>query len=211
MDMRLSVDSREDVKYFKFLKDAFPNHSVDRVALKTGDYVSDKVMVERKSLQDLHQSTFNGRLNDQIGRMVLDDRLPVLLVTGNLKEYSKKLENANVEPKVEMLFSVIAENMVRYNIPVFWVENVINGLIVIVKFMEKMDEDKWMVPLKRDSDGLCARLMKIKKWQWIEIKERFGPSMEDMSMCDVDDFKTIDGIGPMKAKFIKRILCEDVV
>lgn len=209
--MRLSVDSREDMKYFKFLKDAFPNHDVERVALKTGDYVSDKVMVERKSLQDLHQSTFNGRLNDQIGRMVLDERLPVLLVTGNLKEYSARLSVAEVEPKIDMLFSVIADNAARYNIPVFWVENTINGLITIVKFMEKMEDDKWMVPLKRDSDGLCARLMKIKKWQWVEIKEMFGPSMEEMVQCEAKDFQTIAGIGPAKAAFIKRILCEDVV
>lgn len=209
--MRLSVDSREDMKYFKFLKDAFPNHDVERVALTTGDYVSDKVMVERKSLQDLHQSTFNGRLNDQIGRMVLDERLPVLLVTGNLREYSARLSVADVEPKVDMLFSVVADNAARYNIPVFWIENTINGLITIVKFMEKMDDDKWMVPLKRDSDGLCARLMKIKKWQWTDMKELFGPSMSEMAKCDAKEFQTIAGIGPAKAKFIKGILSENVV
>lgn len=210
--MNVIVDSREKEKYFNFVRDMFPSHNVVREACKTGDYLSDKVIVERKALEDLHQSIFKGRLAEQVERMsLIDGMLPALLITGNVGEYIKNMESAGVEQRAEMLFSSIAEYTTRYNIPVFWVEDVLNGLIVVVKFMEKVEEGIWMMPIKRDPDALCARLLKIKKWQWMELKRIYGPSIEDIAMCESSEFRTISGIGPKRAEFIKKVLCKNVI
>lgn len=58
--------------------------------LGVGDYVvSDRVAVERKTIEDLAKSVFDGRLFDQARRLSEYYEMPIILVEGNLSELER--------------------------------------------------------------------------------------------------------------------------
>lgn len=207
--MKVIVDSREPASYYEFVKKAFNYHEVVRQAETTGDYLMEdndgnlKVMFERKSLNDLHQSKFNGRLDDQLTRMSVSGTIHGLLITGVLEDYAKSLQDIDVQPKTELLFSVMASAMCRYGVPVMWTENVFHGIINVVKFMEQVEKGKWMVPKTKDDDVLMARMIGITGDKWNMIKMMFGPGLLSIACVDDEKLQSISGIGPKKARKIK--------
>ena len=208
--MKVIVDSREPASYYEFVKKAFGYHEVVRQAETTGDYLMEdddgnlRVMFERKSLNDLHQSKFNGRLDDQLTRMSASGVIHGLLITGVLESYAKSLQEIDVEPKTELLFSVMASAMCRYNVPVMWTENTFHGIINVVKFMEQVEKGKWMLPKSRDDDILMARMIGISGDKWNLVKMMFGPGLLSIAETDEDKLQVITGIGPKKAQMIKK-------
>jgi ERCC4-type nuclease len=56
--------------------------AVVRHSLPTGDYLTDEVIIERKTVRDLHLTLVSGRLWDQLGRMRATGRRPYLLLEG---------------------------------------------------------------------------------------------------------------------------------
>ena len=85
-DLRIIVDEREK-------KSGIPN-LLTAIGIKTeiktlqiGDYiVGPETVVERKSIQDLISSVFDGRLFDQCSRLKEHFQNPILLVEGNVDE-----------------------------------------------------------------------------------------------------------------------------
>ena len=84
--------------------------------LGAGDYVvSDRVAVERKTIPDLAESLFDGRLHDQLRRLAEHYETPILLVegpveelervTGRVKQVLQALASLSLEPGVRVLWS----------------------------------------------------------------------------------------------------------
>ncbi|MEM3841625.1 MAG: ERCC4 domain-containing protein, partial [Candidatus Micrarchaeaceae archaeon] len=54
-----------------------------------GDYIlSDRVAIERKTVADLQSSILNGRLFDQLARLKAAYQFPILLIEGDMSEFS---------------------------------------------------------------------------------------------------------------------------
>lgn len=95
--MRIVVDSREKEHVRKWLFKRGVRYDVE--ALPTGDYLfvgddGKRVLVERKTVNDLIGSYRSGRLKDQFTRMSKEE-CPILLVTGTVEEVKKYVK---VEP-----------------------------------------------------------------------------------------------------------------
>ncbi len=210
--MRVCVDTREKEYIYNFLVKLFPQHEFVREAMKEGDYESEKVIVERKRMADLYGSVMGngkepGRLNDQLNRLCChDDKIVVVMVIGSVNKFVGDMKseiNMNINP--EILYGAISSICSRNRIHVMWIEEEWNALRCMVKFMEQVDDGKWMVPSKREPDNLFARLVGITPVQGKEMMRKFK-SISAVASAPMSSLQEIDGIGPMKAKKIHTVL-----
>lgn len=204
------VDTREPEKYILFLRKTFPDMVFERFALKEGDYASERCLVERKTIPDLYGSIMgpNRRIQDQIERIsVHSDKVQVLLITGSVAEFVKGMADPSIHVKVDpnVLFGEIASIACRYGIQPLWIENEWEAMITMVKFMSKVDQGKWMVPVRRDPEILAAKLLGISVLQLKTLMMKHK-CLHTLASVPDKDLMTVKGIGPAKAQNIKSVL-----
>ena len=92
-DVRIIADEREQKSGIpKLLKAIGAN--VEIKTLPIGDYiVSHETVVERKTINDLLSSIFDGRLFDQCNRLKDHFQFPIILVEGDVDEIESLTEN----------------------------------------------------------------------------------------------------------------------
>lgn len=240
--MKIQVDSREKEYIYGYLVKTFPAIEFDRLVIKNhngdipaGDYSSEHVIAERKTLADLHSSLIGpgGRLDSQVDRLsMIDDKIVIFLITGNMAEFIETmakvematlkalqdesgLSNEEIERRsygkasadANRLIELIASLTCRYGFLVWRFDKDEEGLIEMIKFMVKVEEGKWLVPSRRNYDTLCARLLRVTPYQWYELKTQFG-SLFNIAQADENLIQVIYRIGPKRAAEIKRILLE---
>lgn len=205
------VDSREPKKYLEFLLKTFPGTKFEVTALREGDYMSERVLVERKTVADLRSSILgtkdkSGRFIKQLERMAThDDQVVVVMVTGNMEKYVTDMRKIGISVDQEILYGELASCSCRYGVQTWWFENEWDGMVTMVKYMKKVEEGKLRVPSRRDPDILSARLLGVTLYQWEDLKKRFR-SITSIALADEKDIMKVKGIGDKKAKKIKRVL-----
>lgn len=209
--MHVLVDTREPKQNHKFLTKAFPNHTFELMALAEGDYSTNKVIVERKTIADLYGSILGngdkpGRFQKQIGRLSCHDKVVMVLIIGDISSYLKKMEEIGVKVNVDIIYGALASISCRERIHVLWVEKEWDALITMIRFMQKVEDDEYMIPSRRDPDILLARYLKITTKQLGEIKSKY-PSIYAIADAPVKDLMNIHGIGKIKAQGIKDLIC----
>jgi ERCC4-type nuclease len=229
MIVKVIVDTREKEKLFNYLQKHFPDVTFERQTLQQGDYCMEaedlecslnplyyaengdfKVLVERKQVADLVGSVFqNKRLSSQLEKLSTMDEnvVKVILVTGDVDAFLGKTNSIKKLPTVsgEFIENVVASVGYRYGIHIMWIEDERRAFEVMIQFMKKVCDGKYLVPSAWDKDVLMTRLLKVKRHEWFDIKKKFG-SISNISMATVSELRTIYGIGPQKAKRILEIL-----
>ena len=111
-DLRIIIDERERKSGIpKLLKDIGVN--VEIKTLPIGDYiVSHETVVERKSINDLIASIFDGRLFDQCNRLKEHFQFPIILLEGNVDEIESITENPLV------FYGELSTIEIDYKIPI---------------------------------------------------------------------------------------------
>lgn len=211
--MKIVVDTREKEKLYNYLMKHYPDVKWERYALPRGDYESERCIVERKSIADLSSSVISDkRLTEQMERLAtVDDKVVVLLVTGNVETYLETCRPARLPEIVDEDFikAVVASYAYRYGITVLWIENERRAFDVMVKFMSKVDEGKWLVPSRYNYDILMTRLLKLKSHEWSALKSKFTSPI-GIANATESELQSIYGIGPAKAKRILNILNQGI-
>ncbi len=91
---------------------------VRKAQLKVGDYIcSDRVCIERKTMQDFIQSIFDQRIFNQMGELKGSYSRPVLIIEGDIEHFSER----NVNPNT--IRGVLSSIAVDYQIPLLWTAN----------------------------------------------------------------------------------------
>jgi len=209
--MDVLVDSREPKKFYDFLVAAFPEHNISRGPSSECDYLTDTCIVERKTLMDLHGSVIGKekRFFDQRERIwVREDSVRLLLITGSTKDYIDECNNQGIEPKMDTLYSAISSSLYRYDMHTLWVQNDWDGLIEMMRIMERIDKGQYMVPSKKDPDVLSAKLCGVTMAQWRVIREKFGPSFVDIAAHKPEDLTCVYGIVLTKSEKVIRMLSD---
>jgi len=210
MAATIIVDTREPMKYFNFLEATFPDLTFKRMTLKEGDYQSTRCLFERKKMADLYGSITGPtrRFYDQMHRMSAhNDMITGLLVTGSVATFVKEMADLPRPVKVDsnILFGGIAAVAYRYGIQPLWIHDEWEGMITMVKMMVAIDKGKWQVPVRRDPDILCARLLGISTNQ-LSVLLDSHKSLEGLCKVTQKDLMKVKGIGPAKAAEIHRVL-----
>ncbi len=209
--MEILCDTKEPDKYYKFLKKAFPDMTFRQTHLRDGDYATDRVLIERKTITDLYTSTVGykghkGRLPTQVERLSThSDQHVILMITGSVKEYVETMRAIGVNVDTNIIYGELASIHCRYRIPHFHVEDEWEAFIHMVKLMKKFDEGKFDVPTKRDVNILAARILGISINQWSDLRRRYH-SLAGVGNADLKGLQQTRGIGLAKAQRILDVV-----
>jgi len=193
-----------------FLQDAFPEHTFELKALPEGDYSTEKVIVERKTLTDLYGSIVGnggkpGRFISQVGRLSCHNKVVLVLIVGNVPTFIDDMKRLGIKVDVNILYGVLASIACREHIHIMWMEKEWDALISMIKFMQKVENEEYNVPSRRDTDILLARYFKLTHSQWKELRKKYS-SFEELSTADERDLMSIRGIGKTRARTIKQLV-----
>ena len=115
-ELRIIVDEREKKSGIPKLLSSI-GVKTEIKTLPIGDYiVAPETIVERKSIQDLISSVFDGRLFDQCDRLKNNFEFPIILVEGNINAIE---ENRKIS-------ITMREEIREYGVSNFSWENIVN-------------------------------------------------------------------------------------
>ena len=134
--VKVYVDERERAsKVPKYL--ASMGVTVIYKQLEIGDYIpGEGYVIERKRVDDLAKSTFEGRLFDQIKRLKSSDKHVILLVEGNIN-YLRRITS-----KYKAVEAALITAIVLYEIPTLYTINAQHSAEVIKYIAEKLQKDR---------------------------------------------------------------------
>jgi len=178
--------------------------------LNVGDYViSDRIAIERKTLKDFVKSIYEGRIFEQLSRLVEAYEMPIIIVEGDLNDVIFYLENLNIFRGA--LVSLIINTNVKllYSLN----ENETADYISIIARREMKRSKEIFTPIIKGK----KRIENIKDWQSYILQSfpYIGPKSakillrEFKTLKDVfnaDERKLSSLIGKEKARKIIEIL-----
>jgi len=206
-DLRIVIDEREK-------KSGIPN-LLTAIGIKTeiktlqiGDYiVGPETVVERKSIQDLISSVFDGRLFDQCSRLKEHFQNPILLVEGNVDEIESITENPLV------FYGALSTVAIDFKIPIIPTPNASHTAKLLVSLCSKKESIKgpFLKKIKKSNNiqkqqlSVLCSLPGIGEKIAIRILEKYGSPFIALSATSKELGK-IPGLGETRAKKIKGML-----
>ena len=205
-ELKIIVDNRE--RDFGMLEE-LSSYGVDLTfaQLPVGDYiVSNRVCVERKTVQDFENSIIDNRLFDQINRLRQSFEKPMLIIEGE-DEYLRLGKNA--------VIGAVLKLYIDYNVQILRSQDVHETAAMLSKFAEREQSIEKNEP----------RLIGIKKaytnyeWQLLLLSSLPGigaklgrkllghfKTVKGVATADIKELQKVDKIGKKKAMRIFEIL-----
>ena len=214
--MKLTIDSREPEELKSFLLKKYKKEVEMEIAqMDEGDYVTDRVICERKTVGDLNSSLQDGRFVSQLNRISThEDTIYILLVVGDIHEYCKKMRyvksgGRRVQCNEKMLYGAIAMAAYRYNFEIIWAPTDRDGLTMVISYMQAIEDGKYMMPTKASNATLLSRLFNVPlKSMKAVLKDH--PTIESISLLTPKILCEYPGIGEAKAMNILRTFRRDM-
>ena len=206
-DLRIIIDERERKSGIpKLLKDIGVN--VEIKTLPIGDYiVSHETVVERKSINDLIASIFDGRLFDQCNRLKEHFQFPIILLEGDVDEIESITENPLV------FYGALSTIAIDYKIPIIPTPNASHTAKLLVSLSSRKESIKGplLKKIKKSNDvqkqqlSVLCSLPGVGEKIAIRMLEKFESPLKVLS-ASTKDLAKIPGLGESRAKKIKKML-----
>jgi Fanconi anemia group M protein len=184
--------------------------AVEARQLEVGDYVlSDRVGVERKNVSDFLQSIVDKRLLEQAKRLSQTFERPILILEGE-GLYSQRAIHPNA---VRGALAAIAVGMGVSIIPTVDEKDTAAVLSIIAR-REQIEESR-KVAVRGEVKGLTLAeqqrfvvegLPGVSAVLAERLLEHFG-TVEKIMIASEKELQEVKGIGPEKAREIRRVLC----
>ena len=206
-DLRIIIDERERKSGIpKLLKSIGVN--VEIKTLPIGDYiVSHETVVERKSINDLIASIFDGRLFDQCNRLKEHFQFPIILLEGDVDEIESITENPLV------FYGALSTIAIDYKIPIIPTPNASHTAKLLVSLSSRKESIKGplLKKIKKSNDvqkqqlSVLCSLPGVGEKIAIRMLEKFESPLKVLS-ASTKDLAKIPGLGESRAKKIKKML-----
>jgi ERCC4-type nuclease len=210
------IDSREPAELLDFVKKKYGKETeIETGQYDEGDYISERVICERKTIGDLNASLQDGRFVSQLNRIATHaDKIPILLVVGDIHDYCKKMRfgksrGRRVQCNEKMLYGAIAMAAYRYNFEIIWAPTDRDGLTTVISYMQAIEEGKYMMPTKASNAALLSRLFGIPLKSMKAILAEYN-TIEKIGLANPKDLCKFPGIGDVKAVNIIRTFRRDM-
>ena len=206
-DLRIVIDEREK-------KSGIPK-LLTTIGIKTeiktlliGDYiVGPETVVERKSIQDLVSSIFDGRLFDQCNRLKEHFQYPILLIEGNVDEIELITENPLI------FYGALSTVAIDFKIPIIPTPNASHTAKLLVSLCSKKEpiNGPFLKKIKKSNDvqkqqlAVLCSLPGIGEKIAIRILEKYGSPIAALGVTSKELAK-IPGLGEVRAKKIRKML-----
>jgi len=222
--MTFIVDSREKQETFDLCKTM--GIPAKRMKLEVGDFMSERMCVERKAVNDLYGSVLSQRLSDQLRRFndycETHGLIKFLLVEGNVDTFTKSLpEGMDFRVNTDVIYGTMASAIVRDQMNLIWVlpasgsskESMTKEAIKLMyKVSQKIDEDKWGLQRRISLPhgpamkvAHVASALRISMTLASRLLKKFG-SLRNILLAKDSDLLVIPGIGQATLQRIKRLL-----
>ncbi len=210
--VQVLVDHRERASGIVHILREFGDVVVSVKNLPVGDYVvSDRVAVERKSTSDFVQSIIDGRLFEQAAKLSDHFARPVIIVEGR-DVYTVR----NVHPNA--IRGAIASLVLDYGIPVIFTrdERETAAYIRALARREQLElnreprlrGEKRILSLPEMQRFIVESLPFVGPKLARQLLRHFG-NVERVFTASERELAQVEGIGPKRAKEIRRVITED--
>ena len=190
-ELRIIVDNRErDLSMLEEL--SLYGIDVTVAQLPVGDYiVSDRVCVERKTVQDFENSIIDNRLFEQLGRLHRSFEKPILILEGD-DEYFRLNKN--------VVTGAMLKLYIDYNVQVLRSKDVHETAVILSKFVEREQA------LEKNEPRLTGIKKAYTNYEWqlliLSSLPGIGPKLARKLL---DHFKTVKGVATAGIKDLQKV------
>lgn len=224
MSFRIVVDERErNSKVPKFLIE--DGAQIDFARLSVGDYIiSPEIAIERKTISDLINSIYDGRLFIQCSDLIQFYSKPILLIEGNIlnlqfENFSEK-QNDEIEITVEkilQIYDALATVALIFRIPIIHSPSANYTSKFLIILLNKAIKSGITIngPLiKRIKKGNHVQLQQLSILSSlpgvgdklaIKLLKKFGTPSRAIN-ASISELSLIPGFGKARAEKMKKIL-----
>ena len=206
-NLRIVIDDREKKSGIPDLLKAV-GVNIEIKTLPIGDYiVAPETVVERKSIQDLISSIFDGRLFDQCSRLKEHFDFPIILMEGNVDEIDEIADNPLI------FYGAISTVVIDFKIPIIPTPSATHTAKLLVSMCSRKESTKgpYLKKIRKSNDlekqqlsSLCS-LPGVGEKFAVRMLEKFGTPLKVFTATTAELAK-VEGLGEVRAKKIKKIL-----
>tara|TARA_B100000029_G_C17514087_1_gene937396 strand:+ start:208 stop:891 length:684 start_codon:yes stop_codon:yes gene_type:complete len=206
-DLRIIIDEREKKSGIPKLLSAI-GIKTEIKTLLVGDYiVGPETVVERKSVQDLLSSIFDGRLFDQCNRLKEHFQYPIFLMEGNVDEIDSIVDNPLI------FYGALSTVAIDFKIPIIPTPSANHTAKLLVSLCSKKEPIKgpFLKKIKKSNNlqkqqlSLLCSLPGVGEKTAIRILEKYSSPIIALTATSKELAK-IPGLGETRAKKIKKML-----
>jgi DNA excision repair protein ERCC-4 len=205
--IRIVIDEREKKSGIPDLLRAI-GINIEIKTLPIGDYiVAPETVVERKSIQDLVSSIFDGRLFDQCSRLKENFQHPIILMEGNVDEIETITENPLI------FYGALSSIAIDFKIPVIPTPSASHTAKLLVSMCSRKETTSgpFLKKIRKSNDiqrqqlsSLCS-LPGVGEKTAMRMLEKFGSPIRVFTATTAELSK-VEGLGESRAKKIKKML-----
>jgi len=181
-------------------------------SLDIGDYVlSDRIVVERKTIEDFITSIMDGRLFNQLIKLKSAYEFPLLIIEGDFSHASSAIS-------FESFIGAIVSTIIDYKTPIIWTKNPIEtaSLLFHIAKREQLKEkhepriryEVKPVDPNELKEYIVAGLPHINKTLAKRLLKKFK-TVEKVFTASIKELQEVNGIGEKISKEIKKVLTEE--
>lgn len=206
MDLRIIADLRErNNELFKELENN--GIVIEYAAIPVGDYIlSDRLCIERKTINDFQSSIINGRLFEQIGSLKNTYELPLIILEGSIEEFYMSKESIN--GAICSIFLRERMQIIRSSGPIETAQ-IISTLTrqeqIIELRMPSIKGGRRAYTKKQAMEYVIGNIPGIGPKLSIALLTHFK-NIKNIANANLDELIKIDKIGRKKAEYIKSVL-----
>ena len=206
-ELRIVVDERERKSGIPELLRAV-GINMEVKTLPIGDYiVAPETVVERKSLQDLVSSVFDGRLFDQCSRLKEHFQFPIILMEGNVDEIEEITENPLI------FYGAVSRIAIDFKIPIIPTPSATHTAKLLVSMCSRKEgaQGPFLKKIKKSNDiqkqqlSVLSSLPGVGEKLAIRMLEKFGTPLRVFT-ASLSELGKVEGLGEARAKKIKKML-----
>jgi Fanconi anemia group M protein len=183
--------------------------TINLQSLEAGDFiVSDRLAVERKTVDDFAASIIDGRLFNQVISLKNMYEMPMILLEGETFETSRDI-------RPESMMGAVASILVDYNIPVLWARNPAETALLLYSLAkrEQLKEkreprvraERKPIAIEEMQEFIVASLPNIDAVRARRLLEKFK-TVEKVFTASCEELTQVPGIGEKISKRIRDVL-----
>ncbi len=206
MDLRVIADLRErNDELFKALEDN--GIFIEHATIPVGDYIlSDRLCIERKTINDFQSSIIDGRLFEQIDSLKNTYELPLIILEGSIEEVYMSKESIN--GAICSIFLRERMQIIRSSGPIETAQ-IISTLArqeqIIELRMPSIKGGRRAYTKKQAMEYIIGNIPGIGPKLAVALLTHFK-NIKNITNANLDELVKIDKIGRKKAEQIKSVL-----
>ena len=219
MTIRIVVDEREknsQIPHLLKIMGVF----VDYEQLKVGDYiVSSETAIERKTIHDLINSIYDGRLFIQCSELINHYSKPFIIIEGNITDLDNRekmdFDSKLIVDKIRIAYDTLIKISLDFRIPILYTPSIYYTAELLIHLasnpLKNKDDGPLLKKIKKSNPFYIQQLYVLTSLPGIGTKlatrllDKFH-SPKNVLNASIAELARVPGLGNMRAEKIRKIL-----